>query len=176
MLSPESERLAELLSQHHDPLYRYIFSLVGNAHDARDVLQETSFALYEKFGQFDSSRPFLPWAYKFAYIHVLKWRAAQARQCPTIGSDVIELLAVQRQQEECYFVARLNFLEGCLSQLPHEDRELVRDRYLRGVAADDLVDHRQTSRRTLFRDLQRVRRLLMNCIEKKMQQDPEVAL
>jgi len=175
MLSSKSERLVELLSQHHDSLYRYIFSLVGNAHDARDVLQETSFALYEKWGQFDGSRPFLPWAYKFAYIHVLKWRAARAKQCPTLDADVIELLAVEREREESELTARLTVLERCLSQLPDGDRELVRDRYLRGVATDDLVDHRQTSRRTLFRDLQRVRHVLLNCIEHKLQQDPELA-
>ncbi|TWU03140.1 sigma-70 family RNA polymerase sigma factor [Neorhodopirellula pilleata] len=175
MLPSKSERLVELLSQHHDSLYRYIFSLVGNAHDARDVLQETSFALYEKWDQFDSSRPFLPWAYKFAYIHVLKWRAARAKHCPTLDADVIELLAVERQQEESQLAARLDVLENCLSQLPDKDRELVQDRYFRGITPDELVDHRRTSRRTLFRELQRVRHLLMACIERKLQQDPEPA-
>ncbi|MCM2369276.1 sigma-70 family RNA polymerase sigma factor [Aporhodopirellula aestuarii] len=171
--SPHSkaETLVQLLSEHHDQLYRYIYSLVGTSHDARDVLQETSFALYEKFELFDSSRPFLPWAYKFAYIHVLKWRESQSRQMPLLSGDVLELLAQERQSQEGALSERLTMLGECMSQLPEDDLELVRSRYLEGLAPDLIAEKVNASRRTLFRDLKRIRHLLMNCIDKKLAMD-----
>ncbi len=164
----KAEVLVELLSEHHSQLYRYIHSLVGSPHDARDVLQETSFALYEKFDLFDAERPFLPWAYKFAYIHVLKWREQQSRQMPLLSGDVLELLAKERQSHEGLLNERLNLLTECMKQLPEPDRDLMRARYLDGISPDRMAEKLGASRRTLFRDLKRVRNLLMNCIDQKL--------
>ena len=41
-----AELLVRLLSKHQDELFRYIFALLPHEEDARDVLQETSVALY----------------------------------------------------------------------------------------------------------------------------------
>ncbi|QEG43115.1 sigma-70 family RNA polymerase sigma factor [Roseimaritima ulvae] len=162
------QKLVQLLSEHHDQLYRYIYSLVGSPHDARDVLQETSFALYEKYDHFDDSRPFLPWAYRFAYLHVLKWRESKSREILLLGADVIELLARERQNQEIHLNRRLTLLEQCIQELPGADHELVRSRYFEGVAHDTIVERVGTSRRTLFRELKRIRHQLMHCIEGKL--------
>ncbi|WP_404307309.1 sigma-70 family RNA polymerase sigma factor [Neorhodopirellula lusitana] len=163
--------LVVLLSEHHDQLYRYIFSLVGQAHDARDVLQETSFALYERFDSFDESRPFLPWAYKFAYIHVLSWRRRKSKEMPTISADVVELLAKERDEKQAELNERLSALEDCLTRLPEEDRRLIGNRYLQGTSPDAMAETLNTSRRTLYRDLKRIRHQLMNCIHHKVGMD-----
>lgn len=56
--SPSStETLVLLLTQHQEPLFRYIFSLVPREADARDILQETSLARYRKFTEYDPARP-----------------------------------------------------------------------------------------------------------------------
>ncbi len=39
-----AEQLVLLLTQHQEPLFHFIFSLVGCEADARDILQETSLA------------------------------------------------------------------------------------------------------------------------------------
>ena len=51
-----------LLLEHQGALLRYILPLVGNLDDAQDVLQQTALALWQKFGQYDPSLPFLPFA------------------------------------------------------------------------------------------------------------------
>ncbi len=76
---PEVENLVLLLTQHQDALFRYIYSLVTREADARDILQETSVALFRKWDQYDTARPFLPWAYRFAYFQVQKLREKSAR-------------------------------------------------------------------------------------------------
>jgi DNA-directed RNA polymerase specialized sigma24 family protein len=47
-------------------IHRYICAILPNPQDARDVLQETALALWEEFDQYDVTRPFVPWAVRFA--------------------------------------------------------------------------------------------------------------
>jgi RNA polymerase sigma-70 factor, ECF subfamily len=88
--SSSNEAFVLLLTQHQEVLFRYIFSLVPVEADARDILQETSLALYRKADQFDPARPFLPWAYRFAYLQVQKHREKAARSPLLFSEDVIE--------------------------------------------------------------------------------------
>ena len=67
-----TELLVRLLSRHQEDLFRYIFALLPHEEDARDVLQETSVALFRKFEDYDPAKPFLAWAFRFAYLEVLK--------------------------------------------------------------------------------------------------------
>ena len=71
------EQLLRLLAEHQDDLFRYVFSLLPNSEDVKDILQETYVALTRKFGEYDPAKPFLPWAYGFAYMQVLKHRDAR---------------------------------------------------------------------------------------------------
>jgi DNA-directed RNA polymerase specialized sigma24 family protein len=48
-----TELLVGLLSRRQDELFRYTFALLPHEDDARDVLQETSVALYRKFEEYD---------------------------------------------------------------------------------------------------------------------------
>ena len=91
------ENLVLLLSQHQESIFRYIYCLVPVEADARDIQQETSLALYRKWEQFDTSRPFLPWAFRFAYLQVQKHREKSARSPLTFAPDVLDLLASERE-------------------------------------------------------------------------------
>jgi RNA polymerase sigma-70 factor (ECF subfamily) len=127
--SPNStESLLLLLTQHQQPLFRYIFSLVPCEADARDILQETSLALYRKFEQYDATRPFLPWAYRFAYLQVQKHREKSARAPLLFSEDVMDLLASERTHIEPQLDERLRLLDDCLKKLTAQDLELVTSR------------------------------------------------
>src|SRR5262245_35845100 len=77
---PRAELLVRLLIRHQEELFRYIFSLLPHPEDARDALQETSVALFRKFADYDPAKPFLAWAYGFAYLEVLKQRERSSRR------------------------------------------------------------------------------------------------
>ena len=64
----------QLLTGTQSRLYAYICSLIGGAAGARDVLQETNLVLWDKAQEYDPARPFLPWAYRIAYLQVLAYR------------------------------------------------------------------------------------------------------
>jgi RNA polymerase sigma-70 factor, ECF subfamily len=165
----DTERLVRLLTRHQDELFRYIYSLLPHQEDARDVLQETSVSLYRKFVDYDPAKPFLAWAYGFAYLEVLKQRERNQRGTRHLREDLVVLLARERQEDEPALHARLQALETCLCELPNGDRELIRQRYAAGSPIETIVDQSGTSRRTLFRNLDRIRRALFDCISARLQ-------
>ena len=168
MEAASTELLVRLLSKHQEDLFRYIFALLPHEEDARDVLQETSVALFRKFDEYDRTKPFLAWAYRFAFLEVLKQRERVRRGARLLARHLIEQLAKEREQNQQMLEARLQALEYCLEQLPAEDRDLVRKRYRDKLPADELARQFGPSRRTLFRKLDRIRRQLYDCISRRL--------
>jgi RNA polymerase sigma-70 factor (ECF subfamily) len=166
--SRRTELLVRLLIRHQQDLFRYIFSLLPHQEDARDALQETSVAIYRKFADYDPAKPFLAWAYGFAYLEVLKSRERACRNGRHLREDLFELLAREREKHETELHSRLQALEACLRELPPADRELIHQRYTIECPIDDLVERLGTSRRTFFRNLDRVRRTLFECINRRI--------
>ena len=75
-----TSQFVQLWTRHQAEVERYVFMMVPRAADAAEVLQEVSVQLWEKWDNYDTSRPFVPWAIRFAYLEVLKWRQRQARE------------------------------------------------------------------------------------------------
>lgn len=168
---PSTENLILLLTQHQEALFRYIFSLVPCEADARDILQETSVALFRKFDQYDATRPFLPWAYRFAYLQVQKHREKSARSPLLFSEDVMDLLANERTHIEPQLDERLRLLDGCLGKLTPQDKELVTSRYALRQSAEDMMQRFDMSRRTLFRNLEMLRQRLHECVTDQLQSE-----
>jgi len=170
--SPSSENLVLLLTLHQESLFRYIFSLVPCEADARDILQETSLALYRKFDQYDTTRPFLPWAYRFAYFQVQKHRESSARSPLLLfDEDVLDLLANERSHLEDQLDVRLRLLDGCLQKLSSQEKKLVTSRYAQRESAETMMERFEMSRRTLFRNLEQLRQRLHDCVTQHLNQE-----
>lgn len=167
--SDRDELLVRLLLGHQNDLFRYIFCLLPNHEDAQDVLQETSIAIYRKFAAYDEQKPFLAWAFGFAYLEVLKHRERKGRENRQFSDELMSLLAGERASRQESLDARLEMLDSCLKELPPRDRELVHQRYVLNCPIDMLLARFRTSRRTLFRNLDRIRRTLFVCINRKLQ-------
>lgn len=165
------ENLVLLLSQHQEALFRYIFSLVPFEADARDILQETSLALYRKSEQYDGTRPFLPWAYRFAYLQVQKHREKSARSPLLFSNDMMDLLANERSHLEPMLDARLRWLDNCLAKLSPLHKDLVTSRYGLRESAEELMKRFDMSRRTLFRNLEMLRQQLHECVTRHLAEE-----
>lgn len=169
--SPESnnELFVGLITANYDHLRRYIYTLLPHEEDSKDVLQEVCLALSRKFHEYDRSRPFLPWACRFAYLKVLKFYEQQRpRRMVRLPVEVLELLARDRETEEPALAERLAALDRCLEKLPAPDRRLIQARYVDRIPADEIAGLFTQSRRTMFRNLERVRRLLFECVDRSV--------
>jgi len=162
------EILVRLLTRHQEELFRFILAMHPHEEDARDILQETSVALCRKIELYDPEQPFLPWALGFAYLEVLKLREQNQRGTRLMSRDLMQRLAHDRESLEPILNARLQALETCLQKLSPTDRELVRSRYVSKVGIEEMVEQSGASRRTLFRNLDRIRRQLFDCITQRV--------
>ncbi|MEO0414097.1 MAG: sigma-70 family RNA polymerase sigma factor [Verrucomicrobiota bacterium] len=166
MASPDAEQITGLLMQHHDTLVRYAISLLGSEQDARDVVQDASIHLVRKAADYDPDRPFVPWACRFTYYEVLKFREKNRRMPQLLDDDVLEILATEqadRMPDE-----RREALSHCLAKLPSEDQNLLELKYHQELDASDLCEHSGMSRRSLFRHLQTLRETLYACIRREV--------
>ncbi|HUR46069.1 MAG TPA: sigma-70 family RNA polymerase sigma factor [Candidatus Saccharimonadales bacterium] len=57
---------AELVHLYQDRIFRYLWHLTGNAHDAEDIAQDTFLKAYQAMGRFDGSGSFTSWLFVIA--------------------------------------------------------------------------------------------------------------
>lgn len=162
------ELLVRLLTRHQDELFRFVLAMHPHEEDARDILQESSVALCRKIEDYDPKQPFLPWAFGFAYLEVLKFRERNQRGNRLLNRELLQTLARERAEQSTVLDERIDALDRCLKKLSEADQELIRQRYVAMSGIEDLVEQSGSSRRTLFRNLDRVRRLLLDCINRQV--------
>lgn len=160
----DEDVFVKLITANYDHLRRYIFTLLPHEQDAQDVMQEVCLTLSRKFAVYDRSRPFFPWACGFAYLKVLQHRDRNPRRAILLPAEVLELVAREREGDEPTLAERLVALERCLANLCGADRALIQARYIDRVSPDEIARRLAVSRRTTFRNLERVRRLLFACV------------
>jgi len=147
-------------------LYAYICALVGDAQDARDILQETNLKLCRELSSYDPARPFLPWAKRVAYYEVLSFRTHRSRDRLTLAEDTFfEAVAADAEHLFDEMDRDVAYLDGCLSKLNAFVRELVEARYFRGKAVSELARVRSCSANAVSLMLFKARRLLLACIQ-----------
>src|SRR5207244_9484230 len=94
-------------------------------------------SLCRKFAEFEDGKPFLPWAFGFAYLEVLKQRERNQRNHRLLSVELVERLAKERESLEPALQARLTALDQCLRALPARDAALIRTPYRSKVKIDE---------------------------------------
>lgn len=168
MAEAATEQFVRLFARHQRDLFRYVLTLVANVEDAHEVLQETAAALWRKFDQYRPEEPFVPWARKFAYFEVLKFRRRHRYRGALLEDQVIELLAEQHATEADALEQRRHALGQCLEKLPEKDRELIQLRYWHDTTLQEVSEQSGRSVHMLYKSLVRIRRQLFDCINRSL--------
>jgi RNA polymerase sigma-70 factor (ECF subfamily) len=157
-------------------LHAFILSMVWNAMEADDVIQQTNRVLWEKSAEFDASRSFFPWAMQFAQWQTLAWlkqpqrqrqrQPQRQRQRLVFDDDLAKLLAEEAVADERAFEARRNVLASCLQKLGPEQRELIARRDEPEASVNTLAAAGGVTAKALSDRLRRIRHALFECIQK----------
>jgi RNA polymerase sigma-70 factor, ECF subfamily len=158
----------QLLTGAQSRLYSYICCLVGESAGARDVLQETNLALWDKAREYDPGRPFLPWAYRTAYLQVLAYRKTCARSRLVFDDELIGELAEWTESRDADLDDRLEALGDCIDKLPGPRREMIDRRYRDGDSLDQIAERLSKAPNVVAASLYRIRKVLMDCIESRL--------
>ena len=152
-------------------IFRYVAALVPPTADAQEIVQQTAVVLWEKFDQYDASRPFAPWACRFALNIARQWMARRQRWKALLDGGLAEELALRREQLRPEFDARLMHLANCLQKLPEKHRSLVDGYYFQQFRVKTLAQQGQRSVDAVYKALQRIRRQLRECIERSLREE-----
>jgi RNA polymerase sigma-70 factor, ECF subfamily len=167
---PAKDEFVRRFVRSQQDLYAYILSLVPNTADAQDILQETAIALWGKADEYRLDEPFMPWAARFAWFQVRKfrmYRARRHRRVVALSDDAVAALAAEHSaMTDGSGVSRGSLLDQCMEQLGDDDRLLLRQRYdlrasIRKVAQDRGVEPAQ-----LYKRLARIRQVLVECVDR----------
>ncbi len=165
----QTAEFVRLWTQYHRDVERYVFSMLPRPADASEVVQEVSVRLWEKWDSYDQDRPFLPWAMRFAYLQVLKWRQGKAREKLIFSDDLLSQINATNDYEEPLMEARRKTLTLCLEKLNKDDRRIVELRYGRHGAIKEEAKKTGVKMHKLYYALERIRIQLLNCIELNLQ-------
>jgi RNA polymerase sigma-70 factor (ECF subfamily) len=165
MSLPSPNPFNERFLRHQKDVFAYVLTLMPNRDDAADVYQQTCLALLEKQTEYDPRREFFPWACGFALNEVRRFRRAHGRERMQLNDAVIESLASVQSRAAGEIEAQLDLLTHCLESLPTEKRETLMRCYSHHGAVKDLAVRLGLDANTLYKRLERIRRLLIECME-----------
>ncbi len=170
-MSDESgrEAFARVFAKNDRWLFAYLVALLGNPSDAEEVFQEVCVVLWREYEKFDLSTEFRHWASVVARNRVMRFRTVRNRQARQLSDVAVELLAEEAIDQSNLLDDRRRALHKCLESLSESDRNLISACY------SDL--HRSFQRaseqlgrpiNTVYKALQRVRRALRTCIDRRV--------
>jgi len=163
-----TERFVQLLTEHQNRLYGYVYSLLGDRSRAADVVQETNLVLWRKIEEFNPEKPFLPWAFAVARFQVLAHLRDHKRDRMLLDAELVEELAgeVEQQAEQIEFVR--SALRTCLRKLAETSRELVEKRYFETMAINEIAAMSGKTENAVKVALLRIRRQLAECVQNRI--------
>ena len=171
--SPEPEPIEpaqfnRLFVENQRALYAHIFTLMSRIADVEEVFQSTCVVLLDKSSQFEAGSDFLAWARRIAEFEVYNYRRRQTSQRRRFSDVLVEYLADERAAMSAELSERAQALRECTEQLPDADQELLRERYATKTTTKQLAERLGRSVGGLHKAIQRIRRTLRQCIERKL--------
>ena len=159
------EQFIRVFAHNESGLRAIVRSLLPGREDADEVMQETCVVLWRKFADFDRGDNFLAWACTIARFEVLKHRRRLARDRHVFNVELLELLADEAAGDMGRRLQELQALDQCIQHLGPQQRELVTACYANGIKIKDVAEELGRSATSLYKALNRIRILLLECIE-----------
>ncbi len=166
----DHERFMRLFLAHEQAIMRTVLLYVPQEADACDVVQETAVALWRRFSEYDTARPFVNWACGFARLEVRRFRR-RSRVSVMLSEAAMNALMTAEDDSLAAALQRERFLGVCRDQLPEQQRRVLDGYYLQDQSVEILAREHCRSVEAIYKLLQRIRRGLLDCIERKLAEE-----
>jgi len=162
------EEFVRLLNESHPLLLRYVLSLVGNRHDAEDVLQRASLVMWRRFGTFEPGTDFIAWATTVAFYEVRNFQRVTGRSRLEFDDELMNILAAERVAHVRHCSQQIEALEHCTQKLDNASRELLAAIYVDDTPVVEVARQKGCAPKTLYNKLSFIRRALAECVQRRM--------
>ena len=163
------EQFTRLWVQNQRAVGAFIHMSLRDAHHAEDVLQEVAADASRNFDRYDPSRPFVAWLIGIARQRLVDHYRKQDRQRAQLSDDALELLDRSYAEAAEQVDDRLDALRKCMEKLPEHHKLLINRRYGFDDALTDIAKSVGSNAKAVNAMLVRVRKLLADCIEQRME-------
>jgi len=162
----------DLIIEFQPRLLAFIYSLCKDKNQAQDVLQNTNVILWSKRDQYEMGSNFKAWAFQIAYFEVkqAKRKVYNSKETSLLDSELMESLQTEANRQDEHYHIKRNKLKECLTKLDYEQKVLIIDRYYGNESVQIMANQRGVSPNTMAKQLYRIRKALMQCIEKQIQE------
>tara|TARA_R110000850_G_scaffold239811_8_gene364545 strand:- start:293 stop:685 length:393 start_codon:yes stop_codon:yes gene_type:complete len=124
-------------------------------------------ALWRQFETYDPARPFLNWAMGFSRIETRRFLSRESRRAQ-LTEQAMEALEHEMQHSAEFDTAIETHLATCLGKLSEKAQHQVKGYYLEGHSPETLSAREGRTVEAIYKTIQRARRDLQACIERKM--------
>jgi RNA polymerase sigma-70 factor, ECF subfamily len=165
------EQFMRLFVTHEPHILRAIMVLIPQVADARDVLQETSVALWKNIQSYDPRRPFVNWALGFAR-NFIRRHFRNVRRSSQLSEKAVEALLTDAGPREAQLERRAEALTVCLREMPAPSRAILEGYYFHELSVEELSRKHAKSAEAIYKIIQRLRHALRACIGKRVDESP----
>lgn len=176
MLSDEKQELfTRLWTEVQTTVAGYVYAIVRDVDVAKDVVQETALVLLRKFGEWDSSREFLPWALGVSKLEILAHYRDTGRSRVIFDNDLLDAITESWAKVAAEIGNEQAALHECLEKLAPHAQRIVRLRYYDELKAPQIADRVGTSAGAVRILLMRIREQLQRCVEQSLRSEGGLA-
>ena len=129
-----------------------------------DLLQQTNIVLCEKAAEFKPGANFKAWAFRVAFLEVMKHRRTAGRDRLVFDETLLERLEAAVDQEDGHYEVRRKRLRSCLQRLRESQRRLILERYFGGRSVQQIAQDRNRTPNAISQLLFRARQNLADCV------------
>ena len=140
--------------------------MVFSAHDADEIMQETSIVIWRKIEEFQLGSNFQAWSFRIARFQVMNYQKKLSTQKKKVSfsEDLLEELEDTRLGLGKPHDEKWDKLDVCRKKLKEKDQELLEQVYGLGMEVDALAHHLDRKATSIYRSLRRIRLVLEKCV------------
>lgn len=165
------EQFLRLLMLNDRRIYAYILSLVPNAADADDIMQEVSAVMWRKFSSFRSGMDFVGWALTIARYQILSYFKKKKSSRLHFSESLVKELEEEVQRAIPEMDHRMGAMKRCMDKLAGADRYILKLRYEKDLTLENIGAHISKSTRATYYALVRIHRMLLQCIKQTLAEE-----
>jgi RNA polymerase sigma-70 factor (ECF subfamily) len=183
-LAGDRDAYRVLVERHSRTVYKMAYRMMGNAHDADDIVQESFLRAYQKLKQFAGNANFGTWVYRiaanYAIDRIRQRNADEARrEGPSrAGEDSLEVDPMSQVRDLSPSPERLagssqlaERMKAALAELSPAERTAIVMRHWDGCGIEEIAtvlkSNSNATKNTVFRAVQKLRRALAPYLEGK---------
>lgn len=166
--SPENKSFSveflRLFVVHQKAIYTYILALVHNPNEAEDIMQDVVTLMWERFDEFKPGTNFGAWGISIARYKVLEYHHRKKSEYAFFSDQLFDYLSKLSSEKINAIENQTKALQQCLLKLQESDRELIQNRYEKGLTIKQIAENMQRSVAGMYKVMARIHHALIRCV------------